>query len=440
MRWFFLSTLLLLAACSSNVPPPEEEALPEDDSPPIVALDAACAGAAGPLTPPIDAGTLPDGSLYEIYQPGNWNGRLMLFAHGYFDPYANGGGADDYANPILPNHYEGAEIAALYNLIVCSLVEKGFALAWSSYAVNGWAIETGYQSTQELRNLAVQLIDPDRVYVMGFSLGGQVTVTLAEKYPDSYDGALAACGPVAGSSRQLQYIGDVRTVFDYGYPGVLPGSPPLPLLSVPEPPPDWSTAPPSGVVQAIGGAILADPAKARKLADLLQLRLPYSNDAELVNSWTEALYFAVRGVNNARYLAGGNPYDNRRTSYFGLGWLEDRRLNAGVFRYTADAGAVAYYRANYESTGNLETPLLTLHTNRDPQIPFSHEALYALKVLKQRDYQDLAQQYVNRYGHCNFQPQEVINALDGLIRWVEAPVPEWLRWAVRPRSGDVTLP
>lgn len=427
-----LALLALLVACNTSTPPPEAQ---PEETPAIVTLHAACDGASGPLTFPIDSGTLADGSLYEIYQPDNWNGRLMLFAHGYFDPYANGGGAYDYDNPILPNHYQDAGLATVYNLVVCSLVEEGFALAWSSYAVNGYAIESGYESTQALRNLAAQLLEPDRVYVMGFSLGGQVTVTLAEKYPESYDGALAACGPVAGSSRQLEYIGDARTVFDYGFPGVLPGAT---ALDVPKPPPDWSTAPPSEVVQAIHNAINADLDKARELADLFQLRLPYSSDEELVTSWTQALYFAVRGVNNAMYLAGGNPYDNRDTYYFGLGWRQDRRLNRGVIRYRADDVATAYYQENYDTTGELETPLLTLHTNRDPQIPFSHEALYGLKVLQQWSYHNLAQQYVDRYGHCNFKPQEVINALNSLIVWAEAP--EWLRWLVRPESGDVTLP
>ncbi len=438
MRAGFVGVLLalsaLLAACSTSTPPPEAQG----ETPGIITLDAACAGADGPLTLPVASGTLPiDGSLYEIYKPLTWNGRLMLFAHGYFDPYAGGGEPYDYDNLFLPNHYQDANTAAVYNEVVCNLVASGFALAWSSYNVNGYALESGYKSTQELRDLAARLLSPSRVYVMGFSLGGQVAITLMEKYPGSYDGALPACGPVAGSSKQLKYVGDVRAVFDYGYPNVLPGAYPYPAISVLEPPPAWSTLPASEVVQDISAAVTFDIAKAKRLAGVTQLKLPYSSDAELVNSWTEALYFAVRGVNNAMFLGGGNPYDNRTTSYAGISRTEDKKLNQGVVRYTALSAAVNYFKANYDTTGVLNKPVLTLHTNRDPQIPFSHEADYGARVSAQRKSSNLAQQYVNRYGHCNFKTEEVANALNSLITWVEAP--SWLRWLFKPANGDVTV-
>lgn len=446
MRWklFVLLVVLavLLAACNSSTPPPEAQ----EESPGIVTLDAQCNGAAGPLITPLypnaeTPATLSDGSLYEIYKPDNWNGRLMLFAHGYFDPYANGGGEYDYAHPILPNHYEDPNTAAVYNEVVCNLVLNGFALAWSSYNVNGYAIKSGYKSTQELRNLAVDLLIPSRVYVMGFSLGGQVAITLAEKYPSSYAGALPACGPVAGSTKQLAYVGDVRAVFDYAFPGVLADADAgANALDVPEPPPAWGTSTsPSPVMQAIAAALNQDQdlESARKFAGVTQLKLPYTNDTELINSWTEALYFAVRGVNNAMWLAGGNPYDNQRTSYSGLSRKDNRQLNRGVIRYTADPDAQAYFRDNYDTSGNLNTPVLTLHTNLDPQIPFSHEADYGAKVSARRKSSNLAQQYVSRYGHCNFKPEEVVSALNGLITWAEAP--SWLKWLFKPKSGDVTM-
>lgn len=434
MRWklFVLLVVLavLLAACNSSTPPPEAQ----EESPGIVTLDAQCVGADGPINiDPISEGTLGDGSLYEIYRPGNFSGRLMLFAHGYFDPYANGGGEYDYAHPILPNHYEDPNTAAVYNEVVCNLVLNGFALAWSSYNVNGYAIESGYQSTQELRELAEGLLNPSQVYVMGFSLGGQVAITLAEKYPGDYDGALPACGPVAGSTKQLAYVGDVRSVFDYAFPGELPGDN---ALTVPEPPEKSWEEVKADISTAIGGTSQS-LSNAEKFAGVTQLKLPYTNDAELINSWTEALYFAVRGVNNAMWLAGGNPYDNQSTSYSGLNRKGNRQLNQGVIRYTADADAQAYFRENYDTSGNLNTPVLTLHTNLDPQIPFSHEADYGAKVSARRKTSNLAQQYVSRYGHCNFKPEEVVSALNGLITWAEAP--SWLKWLFKPRSGDVTM-
>jgi pimeloyl-ACP methyl ester carboxylesterase len=437
--------LFLLAACSTDVPPPEAQ-VPE---PGLITLDAACAGATGPLTLPVAEGTLADGSLFEIYKPDNFNGRLMIFAHGYFDPYAGSKGdkAHDYKNLFLPNHYDdpngNAGIAVVNNEVVCNLVLQGFALAWSSYNVNGYAVESGYKSTHELRGRAVTAVKPNRVYLMGFSLGGQIVATLMEKYATSYDGALPMCGPVAGSTRQLAYVGDARAVFDYGFPGVLPGTDPTkPAITVPEPPQiAWSDTDAdltNDTVSRIRSAVNGDPTLAAKLANVTQVKLPYADNGQLVDSWLAILYFAARGVNNAMWLAGGNPYGNGSTTYSGMPTsAENTHLNNTIIRYASLKKAVDYFKANYDTTGNISRPVLTLHTNQDPAIPFWHEAEYGKKVSAQKKTSNLAQQYVSRYGHCAFNEKEVVSALNSLITWAEAP--SWLRWLFKPANGDVTV-
>lgn len=106
-------------------------------------------------------------------------------------------------------------------------------------------------------------------------------------------------------------------------------------------------------------------------------------------------------------------------------------MNAGVGRFAAKDGAIRYLNDYYRPRGTLTAPLLTLHTTMDPDVPFFHEAALAKIVATARTSKWLAQQSVQRYGHCNVTPAEVLITLGRLVNWAEK--------GVKPASGDVTL-
>lgn len=54
------------------------------------------------------------------------------------------------------------------------------------------------------------------------------------------------------------------------------------------------------------------------------------------------------------------PYDNRSRRYTGS--ADDAALNAGVERVRADRAAQVYIRRFYRTTGELEQPLVMLHS------------------------------------------------------------------------------
>ena len=57
----------------------------------------------------------------------------------------------------------------------------------------------------------------------------------------------------------------------------------------------------------------------------------------------------------------------------------------------------------------MENPLITLHTTRDQQVPFQHEALYALKTATWGNFITRHLPVViDRFEHCNFTPDEVL--------------------------------
>lgn len=67
---------------------------------------------------------MPDGATFLIEVPSPWNGTLLLYSHGYVIP-GSPNPAQDVGDPAT-----GA-----------FLLSNGFALAGSSYAHTGWAIQ-----------------------------------------------------------------------------------------------------------------------------------------------------------------------------------------------------------------------------------------------------------------------------------------------------------
>ena len=75
-----------------------------------------------------------------------------------------------------------------------------------------------------LAEFAARVGRPLRTHVTGVSEGGLVATLLAERSPDLFSSALAACAPIGSFRQQVNYLGDFRVLFDYYFPGVLPGS------------------------------------------------------------------------------------------------------------------------------------------------------------------------------------------------------------------------
>lgn len=66
--------------------------------------------------------------------------------------------------------------------------------------------------------------------------------------------------------------------------------------------------------------------------------------------------------------------------------------------------------ATYQTSGNLQIPLVTIHTLLDPDDPGWHQALYRMKVWNQNKAALYRGIPINRYGHRNFQSQKLLFA------------------------------
>lgn len=258
---------------------------------------------------------------------------------------------------------------------------------------------------------------------MGTSMGGLVAQKLAEQFPGQYDGTLAMCAPLAGARAQVDYLGHVRVLFDVLYKGVLPGD----VITVPDP------IDVNG--QVLGPAMQAaraNPTGVGIIARMAQTPLAGVNGDELGISLMYALGYHAMGINDFLDRTHGHSmFDNSATVYSAAapGLLPQQLLdhvNASVGRFTATPDALNYLDRYYKPDGALGVPTLTMHTTRDPLVPFFHERAFKSTVAEAGQSDRLVQLSYNRFGHCTFEPAEMISAFQA--------VAEWARTGQRPTS------
>jgi pimeloyl-ACP methyl ester carboxylesterase len=131
--------------------------------------------------------------------------------------------------PSLPEHrglwFDTSLVADVSAELPAGVRVAGLRCAMSSYKETGLSIKDGAQRTHQLSGLfAARFGSPERTYLVGQSMGGFIVTSLAEKYPKQYDGVMPVCGAVGGVSSVFAYFLNERILFDYLYPGVLPGT------------------------------------------------------------------------------------------------------------------------------------------------------------------------------------------------------------------------
>lgn len=366
--------------------------------PPAVAVP----GGAPTASVQVIGGQTGPGALYEMHVPAEWNGELVLYAHGFRDPALPVAIADQDSSFALRDR----------------LVARGYAVAYSSYSENGFAVQDAALRTHQLRGLfAARVGVPGRTYLAGHSLGAVAALRIVEQHPEQYAGVLAMCGQVGGLQATVDYFAHVRVLFDYFYPGVLPGD----ALNVP-----------AGVdlnTQVIGpalGAIQANPAGAGAIARIMAAQgmpVPAASGPQLVESILRALAYDFRALPDLlRRTHGHSPFDNTATVYSSPALpgalLAD--LNARVDRFASTPDAREYLSRNYTPTGAIGLPVLTLFNTLDPVSPPFHEPAYRSAAAAAGAGHLLHQRRVDRYGHCAFSVGEMDAAFGALAEWVQA--------------------
>jgi pimeloyl-ACP methyl ester carboxylesterase len=339
---------------------------------------------------------------YRIEIPTNWNGELVIWAHGFA-----GWDCDlNVDNPPMRRY----------------LIENGYAWAASSYSKNGYVVQQGVDdSVQLIKQFKREVKKPRRTYMTGASMGGHITGVAIEQHRKKFDGAMPVCG-VMGSESLFDYFLDFNELAQS-------------ISGVQSPYPYGVDYVPT-IVPTIKAALAADPSKSSALAAAVMQR---SGGTRVgfgisVAFWFDFLY-GLGQPNPGVVPAFG-------ASNFGTSYQLDNdpavtpaeaALNSGVRRvsrldYPTPDGVVPVPRIN----GSFKIPVLTLHTTGDLFVPFSMEQLYAQRAAAKGNSNRLVQRAIRDVGHCTFSEAEFNTAFQDLAAWVHN--------GIKPAGDDVLTP
>lgn len=354
-------------------------------------------------------GTL-DGTAYKIQVPANWNGTLLVFAHG-----------TQLGAPtpvVAPPNAEAQLLAA------------GYALAGSGFT-NSY--KDGVQRTHQLTGFFRDTVaNPQRIIIWGNSLGGNITLNLIEKYPGIYDGAIANCATAAGAVENMDSALSFSLAYDaaFGWPAAwgvvgdvrdgLQPSDVLPLVPSPVVPANkakwefvrlvmhlsptefWTMDPGSGfpffMLQLYKATVVRSGAERENGGPVAEnIGMEYTVDAD--DATLESLGLDPAWV------------DDR------LAYMNDRAniaANRAARKHLAQWGA---------PTGFLRRPVLTMHYTSDGMVSVTHENYYKALVEAAGDQDLLLQTYVTApAGHCSFTPNQYMTAVAAMDSWLDTGV------------------
>ena len=374
-------------------------------------------------------GKLADGATYLIQVPSNWNGTLFLYSHGYVVP-GSPNPAQNVGDPAT-----GAFLLA-----------NGFALAGSSYAHTGWAIQEALvDQIQVLDLFDADFGKPKQTIAWGHSLGGIITAGLVQNNPGRFTAAQPMCGVLAGGVATWNAALDG----EFAFKTLLAPNSDLQLVNITNPNNlnlaeeilAAAQATPQGRARIALGAALSAILRAgllrfrpsrhgmislrkskinfcgtRKLIFLSYLRFePNSNcgPAEMSPGTTDIDY----GI---QLLL--SPNLNEVWALYqmaGLSLFEDIETLNRAARIKANPSAVQYLEQNIIFNGEINIPVLTMHTTGDGLVINENESAYRTIVDLAGNGNFLRQTFVSRAGHCSFTPAETIAAVGTLLTRVE---------------------
>jgi heat shock protein HslJ/pimeloyl-ACP methyl ester carboxylesterase len=335
-----------------------------------------------------------NGAPYRIELPAAWAGDLVVLAHGYIPRGMEWSPEDDW----------DVRMRAPF-------LDRGWAVAESGYARQGWAVEEALVDLESLRRWFVDHHGtPRRTIIAGYSMGGHITIATLERHPDTYDGGLPLCGPLITAPVFFEReIVDMLLTFETLFGNVLPDAM-KPILDVP-----------TISADAIEGVFEADPELA----------------AGYARAWNRPLESVPRILAFYQLIyrelvdrAGGEPFDTRDTVYSGFG--DDANLNRRIRRVTADPRAAEYLRLYASPTGRLADPALALLTTADPVVPAWTVASYDELAESVGSGNLFALRFVDANGHCTFSPDQLGAAINALVTWIDGGDP--------PPPGELAVP
>lgn len=377
------------------------------------------------------------GAGYRIEVPANWNGALVMYAHGY--------------------RGEGAQLTVSNPAIRSYLLANGFAWAASSYSRNHYDVKAGVLSTNSLARAFDTITGktPQRYFIHGHSMGGHITVASIEQFPNrecprgvlghfcrqtveflgelaggiKYEGAVPMCG-VNADTRLFDYFSDFNLV-----------SQALTGVDVARPSPTFAT---TELPLILSQLFVTYPTVNTPLGDKLKVSTIELTGGprpivDLSYPTFMNLLFGFGGGNGSvTAVTDGLPVVNNVGRIYQLDHdlrlsREELELNRNILRVRPDPNANPAKFIELEripkTTGNLHVKTVSLHTLGDLFVPFSMEQIYAERTHFWGQQDKFVARAIRAAQHCEFSVPEQEQAFGDMLKWVDQ--------GVRPRGDNI---
>ncbi|WP_292935888.1 alpha/beta hydrolase [Noviherbaspirillum sp.] len=364
-----------------------------------------------------------NGAGYRIEVPRNWNGRLVMYAHGYVGT--------------VP------QLAITTPSIRRYLIENGYAWAASSYSKNYYDVRAGVEDTNALAlnfaSIAASkgrtLSTPSKTYIIGHSMGGHITGAAIEdetfntaKNKMRYDGAVPMCG-VMGDTELFDYFAGYQLAAQ-----TLAGQPNYPMAQF------------ADIAASVRSALFTTfstvpTAQGAKLAAIVKNLTGGERPVFAQGFGNTALQSVVWGTFGSDGTVNGiltkSTLDTNRFTYQldsdPAVSAEETALNASIPKLTgtADANRLRSDGLRWipKVNGQFHIPVVSLHTLGDMYVPFSMEQIYRRRTDAAGNGGWLVQRAIRAPSHCDFTVQEQVDAFSAMVAWAES--------GVKPAGDDV---
>ena len=334
------------------------------------------------------------GTPYLINVPPDWNGGLVIFAHGY---EGEGSGTGTVRSSSLDRH----------------LAQRGYAWAASGYRAWGYRPDWFLLDLLTLRAHFINRFGQPRwTIIHGQSMGGHIGIASLELHPEIYQGALIECGVIDG-------VGLVD--WRQAYTAAAEYFSGLPLLDTPRPEFDR-------LVNGPWLGSMGTPGHYTERGQRFDSVVKYLSGGDLplrLEGLQEryVLDLSPRDPGPGRAREFARHGDTRHIHYEidpGLG-VDAAMLNREIRRVVPEPDARSYETNPVfaELTGKIRVPVLSLHETADFRVPFRLEQDYRRRAEEAGTSPLLVQRAVRWPGHCGIDSAVREPAFDDLVAWIE---------------------
>ena len=365
------------------------------------------------------AGVL-DGAAYQIEVPANWNGKLVMYAHGFRGNIP----ALTVGPPSIRRH----------------LIQQGYAWAASSYSRNYYDVRAGVEDTNKLANnfnaittaAGRTLAAPTRIYITGHSMGGHITGAAIEAEAAAtavnkvaYHGAVPMCG-VMGDAELFNQFAAVQMSAQ-----ALAGLPKYPSANWA----DISAQVTSTLFTTFPSVPTATGAKfVSVLQNITGGQRPLFAQGLAFGGSFPSMWGALGGDGTITGILNQSILDTTAFTYKIDGdEAGSTALNAAALKLTAVPDANRLRRDGLrwipQINGEIKIPVVSIHTLGDLFVPFSMQQVYQKRVAAKGNSQWLVQRAIRGASHCDFTVAEQVEAFEAMVKWE--------RDGIKPSGDDV---